>query len=137
MALLRQPLLLLSRSTQVKRLVSSMPVSAGIVRSYVPGETTAAVVEATADEIADGLQVSLDFLGEDTTDVEQAEATVAAYVEILKELSTRGLTRGLVATRRSRSSSARSARRSRTTARRSRSRTLAPSAARPATPAPR
>ena len=97
MALLRQPLLLLSRSTQVKRLVSSMPVSAGIVRSYVPGETTAAVVEATADEIADGLQVSLDFLGEDTTDVEQAEATVAAYVEILKELSTRGLTRGLVA----------------------------------------
>ena len=74
-----------------------MPVSAGIVRSYVPGETTAAVVEATANEIADGLQVSLDFLGEDTTDVEQAEATVAAYVEVLKELSTRGLTRGLVA----------------------------------------
>src|SRR3954451_16135469 len=97
MSLLRQPLLLLARSTAVKNLVSTMPVSAGIVRSYVPGETTASVVEATATEIADGLQVSLDFLGEDTTDAEQADATVAAYVEVLKELSARGLTRGLVA----------------------------------------
>jgi proline dehydrogenase len=93
MALLRQPLLLLSRSNQVKRLVSSMPVSAGIVRSYVPGETTEAVVDATAREVADGIRVTLDFLGEDTTDVEQAEATVAAYVEVLKELAARGLTR--------------------------------------------
>jgi proline dehydrogenase len=70
-----------------------MPVSAGIVRSYVPGETTEAVVEATAAEVADGIRVTLDFLGEDTTDVEQAEATVAAYVEVLKELAARGLTR--------------------------------------------
>jgi len=93
MALLRQPLLLLSRSTPVKSLVSTMPVSAGIVRRYVPGETTAAVVEASAAEIADGIRVTLDFLGEDTTDLEQAEATVAAYVEVLRELSTRGLTR--------------------------------------------
>ncbi len=93
MALLRQPLLLLSRSQQVKRLVSTMPVSAGIVRSYVPGETTEAVVEASAQEIADGIKVSLDFLGEDTTDVDQAEATVGAYVEVLKALSSRGLTR--------------------------------------------
>ena len=37
MALLREPLLLLSRSGTVKKLVSTMPVSAGIVRSYVPG----------------------------------------------------------------------------------------------------
>lgn len=93
MALLRQPLLLLSRSNQVKRFVSTMPVSAGIVRSYVPGETTAAVVEATASEIADGIRVTLDFLGEDTLDAEQADATVAAYVEVLRELSARGLTR--------------------------------------------
>jgi proline dehydrogenase len=93
MALLRQPLLLLSRSDQVKRLVSTMPVSAGIVRGYVPGETTEAVVEASAAEIADGVRVTLDFLGEDTTDVEQAEATVAAYVDVLRELAARGLTR--------------------------------------------
>jgi len=92
MSLLREPLLLLSRSGAVKKLVGSMPVSAGIVRSHVPGETTAAAVDATAALVDDGRKVSLDFLGEDTLDAEQAEATVVAYVEVLRELATRGLT---------------------------------------------
>ena len=48
MSLLRQPLLLLARSGRVKRLVTTMPVSAGIVRSYVPGEDTADAVRASA-----------------------------------------------------------------------------------------
>jgi proline dehydrogenase len=84
---------MLSRSNRVKRLVSTMPVSAGIVRSYVPGETTESVVEATAREVDAGIKVTLDFLGEDTTDVEQAEATVSAYLELLQQLAARGLTR--------------------------------------------
>jgi proline dehydrogenase len=92
MSLLREPLLLLSRSRTVKNLVSSMPVSAGIVRSYVPGETTEAAVLATAGLVDDGLRTTLDFLGEDTLDVEQAEATVAAYTELLRELAVKGLT---------------------------------------------
>ena len=91
MPLLREPLLLLSRSATVKRLVSTLPVSAGIVRGYVPGETTEAAVEATARLVDDGLSVTLDFLGEDTLDVEQAEATVTAYVTLLKQLSGAGL----------------------------------------------
>jgi len=93
MALLSRPLLLLSRSEVVKKLVSTMPVSAGIVRSYVPGETTESVVEATARLVDEGLRVSLDFLGEDTLDADQAEATVAAYLDVLAQLSARGLTR--------------------------------------------
>ena len=93
MALLARPLLMLSRSETVKKLVSTMPVSAGIVRSHVPGETTESVVEASAREIDEGIRVTLDFLGEDTLDAEQAEATVAAYLEVLEALSARGLTR--------------------------------------------
>lgn len=93
MSLLRQPLLLLARSAAVKKAVSTMPVSAGIVRNYVPGETTASAVEATAGLVDDGLAVTLDFLGEDTLDAEQAEATVAAYLDLLQQLSVRGLTR--------------------------------------------
>ncbi|MGZ5398772.1 MAG: proline dehydrogenase family protein [Nocardioides sp.] len=93
MPLLRQPLLLLARSQQVKKLVSALPVSAGIVHSYVPGESTESAVEATAGLAADGLSATLDFLGEDTLDAAQAEATVAAYVEVLEQLSARGLTR--------------------------------------------
>ncbi len=93
MSLLRQPLLLLSRSALVKRAVSGMPVSAGIVRSYVPGESTESAVTATAGLSEDGLRVTLDFLGEDTTDVEQADATVTAYLDLLQQLTARGLTR--------------------------------------------
>src|SRR3954454_22113840 len=93
MAFLSRPLLMLSRSEKVKQLVSTMPISAGIVRSYVPGETSEAVVDATARQVDDGIRVTLDFLGEDPLDTEQADATVAAYVEVLEQLSARGLTR--------------------------------------------
>src|SRR3954471_10962587 len=93
MALLSRPLLMLSRSEKIKQLVSTIPVSAGIVRSYVPGETTEAVVDATARQVDDGIRVTLDFLGEDTLDTEQADATVAAYLDVLEQLSARGLTR--------------------------------------------
>jgi proline dehydrogenase len=93
MPLLRQPLLMLARSERVKHVVSSMPVSSGIVHSYVPGETTGSAVEATAGLVDDGLTATLDYLGEDTLDAEQAEATVQAYLELLAALSARGLTR--------------------------------------------
>ena len=93
MPILRQPLLLLARSGGVKRLVSAMPVSAGIVRSYVPGERTEDAVHATADLVEDHLRVTLDYLGEDTLDADQADATVAAYLDALEALSARGLTR--------------------------------------------
>src|SRR6478736_7957077 len=91
MSLLRQPLLLLARSEQVKTLVTRMPVSAGIVRSYVPGEATSNAVDATARLVGDDLRVSLDYLGEDTLDADQAEATVRAYLDVLTALSSRGL----------------------------------------------
>ena len=93
MSLLRQPILLLARSSGVKKLVSTMPVTSGIVTGYVPGETTDAAVEASADLVDDGLKVTLDYLGEDTLDTEQADATVAAYVELLAALAGRGLPR--------------------------------------------
>ena len=91
MSLLRQPILLLARSQGVKKLVSTMPVSSGIVTSYVPGETTESAVGATRTLEDDGLHVTLDYLGEDTTDAAQAEATVRAYKELLAELASQGL----------------------------------------------
>ena len=93
MPLLRQPLLMLARSRRVQELVSTMPVSSGIVHSYVPGETTASAVEVTAQLVGDGMHVTLDHLGEDTLDTEQAEATVTTYVELLGQLASQGLAR--------------------------------------------
>jgi proline dehydrogenase len=90
---LRQPLLMLSRSEKVKSLVTAMPVSSGIVERYVPGETAADAVRATAGLVGSGLHATLDFLGEDTLDREQADHTVQAYLDVLAELSTHGLAR--------------------------------------------
>jgi len=90
---LRRPLLLLSRSEKIKDLVSSMPVSGGIVHRFVPGETTDTAVNATRELIDSGLHVSLDFLGEDTLDREQADQTVEAYLEILDALAEQGVAR--------------------------------------------
>jgi proline dehydrogenase len=68
-----------------------MPVSSGIVARYVPGESTQAAVEATERLVGDGLTVTLDYLGEDTLDRGQAQATVDAYVDVLNHLGEAGL----------------------------------------------
>ena len=91
--MLRQALLLLSRSHQVKDVVTRLPVSSSIVNRYVPGELTAQAVDATRVLVEDGLNVTLDFLGEDTLDETQAEATVVAYLDLLEGLSRAGLAR--------------------------------------------
>jgi proline dehydrogenase len=84
---------MLSRSDKVKNFVTAMPVSSGIVSRYVPGEATQDAVEATRELIESGLHVTLDFLGEDTLDREQADATVAAYLDVLSALADQGLAR--------------------------------------------
>jgi proline dehydrogenase len=91
--LLRHALLLLARSRQAKEVVTRMPISGGIVSRFVPGEETDRAVDATRVLVEDGLLVTLDFLGEDTLDEEQAEATVQAYLELLEGLSAAGLAR--------------------------------------------
>jgi len=88
---LRQPLLLLSRSDQVKRLVTSMPVSSSVVERFVPGESTESAVAATRRLAEDNLLATLDHLGEDTLDRTQAETIVQAYVRLLSALTEAGL----------------------------------------------
>jgi len=91
MALLRRPILMMSRSARIKELVTTMPVSAGIVRSYVAGERTADAVRATRELVEAGMTTTIDYLGEDTTDEKKAEATVQAYLELLEALQAAGL----------------------------------------------
>ena len=86
--MLRDAVLALAAGDTMKSLVTGMPISSGIVRRFVAGETVADVV-ATAGALADvGLHASIDFLGEDATDVGQAGKTRDAYVELLAALHT-------------------------------------------------
>jgi proline dehydrogenase len=88
---LRQVLLSIAGSQATKRLVTKMPVSAGIVARYVPGEETADVVRATRSLVDDGRLATIDYLGEDTLDEDRAEATVTAYLALLEALAADGL----------------------------------------------
>jgi proline dehydrogenase len=90
--LLRSSILAASRSDQIEKLVTNAPVSREVVRRYVGGATTGAAVEATRALLADGLTVTLDHLGEDTTDRAQADAVADAYRDLLTALHEAGLT---------------------------------------------
>ncbi len=92
--MLRRSLLMVSRSDSIKHLVSSMPVSSGVVSRFVAGESVTQAVDVTKQLVDDGLLVSLDHLGEDTLDRSQAHGTVDAYLSLLTCLSERGLAAG-------------------------------------------
>jgi len=91
---LRSVILAASRNTTVKRLVAGAPVSRGVVRRFVAGESVDDAVRATQALLDDGRAVSLDHLGEDTLDAGHAEATVKAYLVLLDRLRESGLTSG-------------------------------------------
>jgi proline dehydrogenase len=93
--MLRTPILLASRNKTVERAITTLPLTRAVVGRFVGGPDTGTGVRAAAALIARGLTVTLDHLGEDTHDLAQAEATVAAYVDLLQQLQDAGLT-GLV-----------------------------------------
>ncbi|HWJ52846.1 MAG TPA: proline dehydrogenase family protein [Propionibacteriaceae bacterium] len=89
--MLRRALLGVSRSEQIKNLVTRAPMTAHVVDRFVPGETIEEVVTATRTLIASGLLVSIDHLGEDTTERSHAHRVVTEYVSLLTRLSDVGL----------------------------------------------
>jgi proline dehydrogenase len=91
---LRQVILAASRSRTTRRVVERAPVSRSVVRRFVPGASVDDAVRATTQLLASGRTVTLDHLGEDTTDAGQAEATVKAYLTLLEQLHAAGLTEG-------------------------------------------
>ena len=83
MFLLRKPILALSGSAAVRGRRAKTPLTRSVVDRFIPGETTADAVAAVTRLRATGLQVTLDHLGEDTTDRATADATVDAYLELI------------------------------------------------------
>jgi proline dehydrogenase len=85
---LRQALLALSASTQARDVIMATPVTRDVVARFVAGETAAEALTVTGRLLADGRLVTIDFLGEDTTDPEQAATVTDEYVQLLGQLAT-------------------------------------------------
>ena len=89
--MLRAALLTASRNATVRRVVETAPVSRDVVRRFVAGTAIDDAVRVSAALAGDGLSVSLDHLGEDTTETGHADATTKAYVDLLARLADEGL----------------------------------------------
>jgi proline dehydrogenase len=87
---LRSTLLAAARSTGARSLVERTPLTRPVVDRFIAGEDVDAAIRATGALVADGRYVTLDHLGEDTLDAAQADATVAAYEELLSRLDSAG-----------------------------------------------
>ncbi|HET6259284.1 proline dehydrogenase family protein [Pseudonocardia sp.] len=87
--MLRSALLAASRSRAVRAAVEAGPFDL-LVNRFVAGTTVEDALTAARRITADRL-VTVDHLGEDTTDRAQADATVAAYRTLLGRLSHEGL----------------------------------------------
>jgi proline dehydrogenase len=91
---LRRMLLAASNSDRLHRLLVSAPLTRGVVARYVAGDHAPDAAAAAAQLVAAGMLVTLDHLGEDTTDAQQAAAAADEYVAVLTLLEAQGLTQG-------------------------------------------
>jgi proline dehydrogenase len=89
--MLRRALLRVSRSEKIKNLMTTAPVTAGVVERFIAGETPDHVVTVSRRLASAGLLVSIDYLGEDTTDRSDVDAAVVAYLNLLTKLRESGL----------------------------------------------
>ncbi|TDC74292.1 proline dehydrogenase family protein [Actinomadura sp. 7K507] len=87
-------LLAAARSRRVRGLVTSVPLTRGVVDRFVAGDDLDAVVGVVRELGAGGLAVTLDHLGEDARDRGQAQATRDAYLRMFSVLGEWGLAGG-------------------------------------------
>ena len=92
--MLRRMLLAASESDRMRHLLVSAPLARGVVTRYVAGDETADGVSVAGQLAATGLLVTLDHLGEDTSDARQAAAVADEYARLLGLLKAQGLTQG-------------------------------------------
>ncbi len=89
--MLRSVLLAASRTTRLRDVISAQPLTQRVVQRFIAGETLADGLAAARRLADDGRYSSIDVLGEDTTDLAQAEAATGSYLSLLREISAAGL----------------------------------------------
>ncbi len=86
-------LLAASRRPGLRRLVTGNPATRRVVDRFVAGEILADALSVVRTLTADGIEVTLDHLGEDITERSEAERSRDAYLELLAGLEPLGLGR--------------------------------------------
>ncbi|WP_372409844.1 proline dehydrogenase family protein [Streptomyces luteireticuli] len=84
-------LLAASRSDAIRRIVSAALVTRPVVDRFIAGEVLEESMAAVRNLDQQGLEITLDHLGEDITDRSEALRTRDAYLALAKALKTEGL----------------------------------------------
>lgn len=92
---LRPVILAAAGSPRMKRVLTGTTVTTDIVRRFVAGESRTELLPVVAAVLGTDRLVSVDFLGEYTTDRAQADATVAEYLSLINDLAALGRVRSL------------------------------------------
>ncbi|MFW0785368.1 proline dehydrogenase family protein [Gordonia sp. CPCC 206044] len=74
-------------SERIKHTSQRLPITRRVVDRFVAGETQADALAAVRDAVGTGLSVTVDHLGEDTTDEASAVAVVEAYLSLMEAMS--------------------------------------------------
>jgi proline dehydrogenase len=87
----------LSRSATLKRLASQYGMRSpdSFARRFIAGETVEEAIEASRRVQAEGLHITLDYLGESVRTAEEADAATRAYVRLLDVIVAAGIERNI------------------------------------------
>jgi proline dehydrogenase len=91
---LRRALLAAAASEHIRGWVTATTATRAVIDRYVAGETIGDAVRVARSLREAGLLVTLDYLGEDTTDPPHASAAADQYLQLLGKLAAEGLTEG-------------------------------------------
>jgi proline dehydrogenase len=86
----RPAILAASHSPRLRRTAERLPITRKVVDRFVAGETVPDALYTVGALRDSGRLVTVDYLGEDTTSVDDAERTVQAYLALLDGLAQRG-----------------------------------------------
>ena len=92
--MLRRVLLAAAASQRIRHLTTTAPLARDVVKRFVAGNTATDALAVTERLLAEGLSVTIDYLGEDTVEVDQAATVASEYVTLLELLAAAGLTVG-------------------------------------------
>lgn len=87
---LRPAILAASRREGLRRTAERMAVTRRVVRRFVPGETIDSVLNSAAALRDSGRLVSLDYLGEDVANADDADAVVRTYLDLIGNMGRLG-----------------------------------------------
>lgn len=84
---LRPAIIAASRRPGLRRAAEGLPVTRRVVHRFVPGETIESALDSVAALRVSGRYVSLDYLGEDVTTADHADAAVRVYLDLIPRLA--------------------------------------------------